>query len=384
MRRIFTISFILVSIIIATSVLVLKVGTGHADNTTFASGLWKGQGAFVNGQSGFPMTLTLTVTGTTFTGDLAEGTLGSEATINGSVSSTIGNTLGITFLPVQIISGNQIQLGSVYSATFSDGRISGVWTFQGHTVADGNYTLDPAAPVTPTVVPPQPPTNPVPQPPTNPNPQPPTNPNSQPPTNPAQQPPTNPNSQLPTNPAQQPPTNPNSQPPANQPNYVPSGDGQQATVTAALTWYGFDDNSNATEQQHNTAAISHSKNAGNPTLHNQATEGTGLFDDPITFAARADDQQTFPIGSVIYIPLTHKYYIMEDTCGDTNAQGCQNGTHHVDLWMGPSSSSGSALADCENKNTPSDAVQVITNPSPSLPVDITPEFSNGQCSLQTF
>ena len=113
-------------------------------------------------------------------------------------------------------------------------------------------------------------------------------------------------------------------------------------------------------------------------------EESGTFDDPITFAARTNDQQTFPIGSVIYVPLTHKYYIMEDTCGDTSTQGCLNGTHHVDLWMGPPSASGSALANCEDKNTPGSAIPVVINPSPSLPVDITPEFSNGQCTLHTY
>jgi hypothetical protein len=196
-------------------------------------------------------------------------------------------------------------------------------------------------------------------------------------------PPTNP-APPPTNPTPRPPTNPAPQPPAKQPRYVPSGNGQQASVTAVLTWYGFNDNSGQTEQQHGSAAIGHPRNAGNPTLHNQATEGRGSFDDPITFAARNNDQATFPIGSVIYVPLTQKYYIMEDTCGDTNTQGCLNGTHHVDLWMGPPQASGSALPNCENKNTPGGAVQVIINPSPSLPVDTTPEFSNGQCSLHTY
>ena len=91
--------------------------------------------------------------------------------------------------------------------------------------------------------------------------------------------------------------------------YVRSGDGKQAKVTVVLTWYGFNDNSGQRENQHGSADIGHPRNAGNPTLHNLATEGRGTFTDPITFAARDNDQKTFLIGSVIYVPLTQKYYI---------------------------------------------------------------------------
>ncbi|HLZ57482.1 MAG TPA: carbohydrate-binding protein [Ktedonosporobacter sp.] len=168
--------------------------------------------------------------------------------------------------------------------------------------------------------------------------------------------------------------------------YVPSGNGQQANVTVTLTWYGFNDNSGTTENQHGSALIAYPKNAGFPVLHNLATEGKGTYTDPITFAARPNDQSTFPIGSVIYVPFTHKYYIMEDECGDTDPQGCLLGAHHTDLWLGPQSASDStALANCEDNNTPApDSKQVVINPSPSLPVDATPEFTNNQCTLHTF
>lgn len=167
--------------------------------------------------------------------------------------------------------------------------------------------------------------------------------------------------------------------------YVPSGNGQQANVTVYLTWYGYNDNSGATENQHGSADIAYPQNAGYPTLHNLATEGKGTYTDPITFAARPDDQVAFPIGSVIYVPFTHKYYIMEDECGDNDPQGCLHGTHHVDLWMGPQSASNSTdLENCEDNNTPGNSVQVVINPSPSLTVDTTPEFTNNQCTLDTY
>jgi 3D (Asp-Asp-Asp) domain-containing protein len=394
MRRIFITSFVLLAIITTVvSMLALKVGVGHADNTTLASGVWKGQGSFVNGQTGFPMTLTLTVNGTTFTGDLVEATLNSEAKMDGSVSSTMGNSVGITFVPSQIVSGDQIQLGSIYSATFSGGRISGNWTLSGHTTADGNFTLDPVPPVTPTVVPPQPPTQPQPTAPNQPlTPTPPTAPN-QPPT---PTPPTAPNQPLtPTPPSapNQPPTPtpppaPNQPPapsptPTDPPHYVPSGNGQTANVRAAITWYGFDNNPSSANPQ-GSAAILYPQSANNPTLHNTATEGTGTFNDPITFATRVDDQQTFPIGSVIYVPMTQKYYIMEDACNAAKQQSCAKGDHQVQLWMGPPQAGGNALMNCENKNTPASSLDVVLNPSPSMQVDTTPEFSNGQCTLHTY
>ena len=167
--------------------------------------------------------------------------------------------------------------------------------------------------------------------------------------------------------------------------YVLSGNGKQANVTVFLTWYGFNDNSGQTEDQLGSADIAFPKSDGNPTLHNLATESKGTFSSPITFAARLNDERTFPIGSVIYVPLTHKYYIMEDECGDNDPQGCLHGTHHVDLWMGSQHASNStALQNCEDNNTPDSSVKVIINPSRSLPVDATPEFSNNHCTLQTF
>jgi len=164
--------------------------------------------------------------------------------------------------------------------------------------------------------------------------------------------------------------------------YILSGNRKQQNVTVFLTWYGFNDNSDQLESQHNAATIAHPRNAGNHTLHNLATEGRGTFQDPITFAARDNDLRTFPIGSVIYVPLTQKYYIMEDSCGDNDPQGCLHGTHHVDLWMGPQhTSNDTALGDCEDNSTPANSVQVIINPSPSLPVDSTPEFRNNRCTV---
>jgi hypothetical protein len=169
------------------------------------------------------------------------------------------------------------------------------------------------------------------------------------------------------------------------PGYVHSGNGKQANVTVWLTFYGYNDNSGETENQHGSADIAFPKSDGNPTLHNLATEGKGTYNDPVTFAARNNDHKTFPIGSVIYVPLVHKYFIMEDECGDNDPQGCLKGSHHVDLWLGPQKASNStALANCEDNSTPDSAVTVIINPSSSLPVDTTKMFNNNKCTIHLY
>ena len=167
--------------------------------------------------------------------------------------------------------------------------------------------------------------------------------------------------------------------------YVRSGNGKQANVTAFATWYGFNDNSGQTEEQHNSADIAYPKSDGHPTLHNLTTEGKGTYIDPVTFAVRKSDLKTFPIGSIIYVPLVKKYFIMEDQCGDDDPEGCLRGTHHVDLWMGPASlSNGSRLDNCEVKATPRSPIQVIINPSPRLPVDITKMFTRNKCTIHLY
>jgi hypothetical protein len=164
--------------------------------------------------------------------------------------------------------------------------------------------------------------------------------------------------------------------------YVPSGNGKQANVTVYLTFYGYNDNSGQTENQHGSADIAYPQNGGYPTLHNLATEGKGTYTDPVTFAARDNDQKTFPIGSIIYVPLVEKYFIMEDQCGDNDPQGCLHGTHHVDLWLGPQhASNATALQNCEDNSTPNNSVKVIINPGPSLTVDTTTMFNNNKCTI---
>jgi hypothetical protein len=185
-----------------------------------------------------------------------------------------------------------------------------------------------------------------------------------------------------------------------------------------ISYYGFNDNSCATEAQHGCNDIAYPApqatstahpNAGN-IKHGEATEGTGTYDDPITAASSADTDPRSPTaanpvhqfessggatlspGTRIYNPEVKKYFIMEDSCiecGDEYAcivspedtddgkapKDCVPGTNlHIDFWMGPEYSTDSNdLATCEDNSTVGNdwtggGGQVVVNPPDNLPV----------------
>ena len=179
--------------------------------------------------------------------------------------------------------------------------------------------------------------------------------------------PNNPNN--PPNPAN--PNNPN-----NPPNPV-----NENTVQVYITFYGFNDNDNGSGK-FSTNVIAYPKSDGNPTDHNVATEGTGTYQDPVTFATGINDINSgaFPVGGIIYIPFLQKYFMLEDQCAgcDKEKQGQQ---YHIDLYMGPSdhASDSKALYDCEGKYT--GVAGIIMKPPPNLSVDTTTMFQNNQCTI---
>jgi hypothetical protein len=153
-------------------------------------------------------------------------------------------------------------------------------------------------------------------------------------------------------------------------------------ANALIEFYGFDDNSDGDTQHDDTTAIAYPKNAGYPTLHNLATEGSGTYADPITFAADPKDLKgAFPIGSHIYVPFLQKYFIMEDECEACN-QNLPNGVQYgLNLWMGPQRiSSPSTLTACEDHLQRT--TDIIIKPDLNLPVDTTPLLHNNQCTAQ--
>ncbi len=173
-----------------------------------------------------------------------------------------------------------------------------------------------------------------------------------------------------------------------------------------MTWYGFNDNSCATESQHGCNDIA---NPGlGPKKHQGATEGVGTYDDPITAAASDSSDSghsyessggaTLSPGTLIYNPEVKKYFIMEDSClecGDEYAcklssddtddpnppAGCQKNTYlHIDFWMGPSFAQDSTdLESCEDGSTIGDTYNgtgtVVVNPPDNLPVVTTPLYT---------
>ncbi len=115
-----------------------------------------------------------------------------------------------------------------------------------------------------------------------------------------------------------------------------------------------------------------------PTVHSQAG-GTGTYSNPITLAA---DRRWLPVGTRVYAPRWHKYYVMEDECVECEGDWSSSHFHHVDLYMSPSVQSG--VVSCENAATKDQAENdtIIINPDPNRPVDTTPLYTDaGGCVI---
>jgi hypothetical protein len=169
--------------------------------------------------------------------------------------------------------------------------------------------------------------------------------------------------------------------------------GPQTLLNVYVTWYGFNDNSCQVETDHNCNTIAFGKSDGFPTKHDVASEGTGTYADPGTFATAAADSGSpaeIAPGALIYIPSVHKYFIMEDQCAECGAEWDQKKAYHVDVWMGPSfGSDNDPLMACEDQLTLGDATfqgtgTIIVNPGPDLPVDTAPLFANGACTTHVY
>lgn len=143
------------------------------------------------------------------------------------------------------------------------------------------------------------------------------------------------------------------------------------TVSSYVTSYGYNDNDPP------SADIAYPKSDGYATLHNKAYEGTGTYSDPVTFAT---DSSEIAIGTRIYIPYLEKYFIMEDDCAACDSDWSSSGSYHVDLWIGPESSSNTTKLDnCENYIT-RDSPSIIISPASTKTVDTTPLFKNNTCT----
>ena len=152
----------------------------------------------------------------------------------------------------------------------------------------------------------------------------------------------------------------------------------QASTTRnfLVTLYGWPDNSPPGN------AIAYPKSDGNPTLHNVAS-GVGTYSNPITYAT---DKSELKVGTKVYYPFLHRYFIMEDDCvecdQDWTGSGPDGGPHlyHIDLWIGGQGGNSNDVINCEDDLT-QNSEAVIVNPPSNEPVDTTPLFnsSNNKC-----
>ncbi len=138
-------------------------------------------------------------------------------------------------------------------------------------------------------------------------------------------------------------------------------------LQAYVTGYSYWDNTPP-----GSSAISH------PGIHDVAA-GAGTYADPITMAVGHDMSSgenvlDWPAGTRFYLPYLHRYFIVEDTCGDGPTP--QNGPCHtgypspavtwLDVWVGGQHADQSASHACMNAITGVHAV--IKDPGPGHPV----------------
>src|SRR6185437_7555580 len=106
--------------------------------------------------------------------------------------------------------------------------------------------------------------------------------------------------------------------------------------------------------------------------------GTGTYANPITYAT---DKAELPIGTIVYYPYLHRYFIMEDDCvecdEDWTGSGPDGGPnlYHIDLWIGGQNGNSNDVINCEDDLT-QDSESVIVNPPDNEPVDTTPLFNS--------
>jgi Alpha-galactosidase, CBM13 domain len=131
-----------------------------------------------------------------------------------------------------------------------------------------------------------------------------------------------------------------------------------------VTLYGWPDNSPPGN------AIAYPKSDGWPTLHDVAS-GTGTYADPITYAT---DKDELPVGTRVYYPYLHRYFIMEDDCVECD-QDWGAGKAHIDMWINGQNGNTTSVLNCENALTQNSA-QVIVNPPSDEPVDTRPLFNS--------
>ncbi|MEU3462545.1 discoidin domain-containing protein [Streptomyces sp. NPDC006733] len=161
-------------------------------------------------------------------------------------------------------------------------------------------------------------------------------------------------------------------------NAAPSSAAPAATTQQTfLTFYGWYDNTPP------GGDISY------PQIHDTAG-GTGSYADPITFASSTAE---LPAGTKVWVERVRKYFIMEDSCQECEADWSEQGPNggpglrHIDLWLGGKGGNAMNAIDCEDALTHYNADStptmepVVVNPGANEAYDPTPIFntSTGKC-----
>ncbi|MBV9384452.1 MAG: ricin-type beta-trefoil lectin domain protein [Streptosporangiaceae bacterium] len=152
---------------------------------------------------------------------------------------------------------------------------------------------------------------------------------------------------------------------------VPSGTAKAGTINFLVTLYGWPDNSPPGN------AIAYPADQGYPAIHNVAS-GVGTYSDPITYAT---DKNELPVGTIVYYPYLHRYFIMEDDCVECDQDWTGNGPdggpglYHIDLWINGQNGNSTDVINCEDALTQNSAPVIIDPPS-NEPVDTTPLFDS--------
>jgi hypothetical protein len=145
------------------------------------------------------------------------------------------------------------------------------------------------------------------------------------------------------------------------------GNGGGTLRSTYFTSYGYNDNDDG-NGHYGTATIAYPNSH-----HSIATEGTGTYSDPITFAT--DPREIAP-GTIIYVPYLQKYFQMEDGCAECTTDWNNGQKWRTDLFMGGNTSlqPEPALSNCEDFVTRNDIMYI--NAGPGYTVDTTPLFSS--------
>ena len=151
------------------------------------------------------------------------------------------------------------------------------------------------------------------------------------------------------------------------------GNGGGTLQSTYFTSYGYNDNDDGFGH-YGTAAIAYPDS-----IHPIATEGSGTYADPVTFAT---DPREIPKYSIIYVPYLQKYFRMDDGCAECTRDWDNGHKWRTDLFMGGNSAlqPGPALTKCEEYITRKDIMYI--NPGPGYTVDTTPLFSGGACTAR--